>query len=66
VLLVVLVLHLQRAWLTAVANDKYLTPTLALSHTLDQFSCVKTKIALVPDDLQVIQIKMNYYYYYFK
>lgn len=46
--------HTKRAWLTAVANDKYLTPTLALSHTLDQFSCVKTKIALVPDDLEVV------------
>lgn len=40
----------QRAWLTALANDQYLTPTLALSQTLDLFSCVKKKIILVPDD----------------
>jgi hypothetical protein len=44
----------QRAWLTAVANNNYVTPTLALAHTLDQFSCVKTKIALVPEDLELV------------
>jgi len=46
--------HSKRAWLTAVANNNYVTPTLALAHTLDQFSCVKTKIALVPEDLELV------------
>jgi alpha-N-acetylglucosamine transferase len=40
--------------LTAVANNNYVTPTLALAHTLDQFSCVKTKVALVPEDLELV------------
>jgi len=44
----------KRAWLTAVANDNYVTPTLAMARTLDEFSCVKTKIALVPDDLSLV------------
>jgi hypothetical protein len=47
-------MNVQRAWLTAVANDNYVTPTLAMARTLDEFSCVKTKIALVPEDLGVV------------
>lgn len=44
----------KRAWVTAVANNKYLLPTLVLSRTLDLYSCVKKKIAIVNNDPQQV------------
>ncbi len=45
---------MQHAWVTAVANDKYLTPTIVLAHTLRLFSCNPNMIAIVPDDVNIV------------
>ncbi|KAL6076854.1 exostoses (multiple)-like 2 [Balamuthia mandrillaris] len=39
------------AWLTATINDDYVVPAVALAHSIQKFSCVKTMLAIISDAL---------------
>ncbi|KAL6061577.1 Glycogenin-1 [Balamuthia mandrillaris] len=43
----------RRTWATAMTNDKYVTPAIALAHSIRKFSCEESMIAMVSSEVSL-------------